>query len=106
MITNDVVDTTKYGRSDLDRLVRERGLRRFSYFFVSGEDEYFPDGTETASGYVLNEDGQVYAFWYEWDAEHGVSVLGKWRPAKPRDQWLESREYREARAAVGLPATH
>ena len=64
----------------------------------------FPDGTESMSGNVIDAQGRVYFFWTDWDAERQGPKLGIWRKEEPEEHWLESREYRDARAAVGLDA--
>lgn len=85
-----------------DPLVRERGLERFAYFFVTGEGAFFPNGEEEASGYVLNEDGRVFFFWVAWDEARGQPRFSTWEEETPEPDWADADEYREARNAVGL----
>lgn len=86
----------------LDALVRERGLRRFAYFLVTGEGRLLPNGVEVTSGHVLDASGQVFRFWTTWDAERAQASFKVWRPAAVNPRWEANREYQRARAAVGL----
>ncbi len=95
--------------SPLERFVKERGLRRFAFFFVTGEGEYLPNGDEEKSGHVIDAHGRIFSFWTGWDVEHETPTFGEWDAVDASPEWLESAEYRRARAAVGLdtpaPAT-
>ena len=88
----------------VSELLVERGIRRHAIFWDVGEGEMFPDGTESMSGNVIDAEGRVYFFWTDWDAERNGPAFGIWRREEPEEHWLESREYRDARAAVGLDA--
>ncbi len=85
-------------------LLVERGIGRHAIFWDVGEGEEFPDGTESMSGYVIDAEGRVHFFWTDWDAARGGPTFGTWRSVEPAGDWLKSREYRGARAAVGLDA--
>ena len=85
-------------------LLAERGIGRHAIFWDVGEGEEFPDGTESMSGNVIDAEGRVYFFWTDWDAERNGPAFGIWRREEPEEHWLESKEYRGARAAVGLDA--
>jgi hypothetical protein len=61
-----------------------------------------PDGTEEVSGHVIDERGRLFFFWLEWDERLGAPALNTWKPVRPQPRWVKSREYREAREAVGL----
>ena len=50
-------------------LIGERGIGRHALFGEVNEGTIFPDGTESMSGYVVDEHGHIYAFWTDWDAE-------------------------------------
>jgi hypothetical protein len=86
----------------LHRLVRDRGLRRYGLFFVTQEGRRLPDGSEDASGYVLDESGRTFFFWLGWDAHHGPTFT-QWEQVEPEPAWMESAEYRRARDQVRLP---
>jgi hypothetical protein len=84
-------------------LIAERVIGRHALFHEVGEGKAFPDGTESMSGGVIDEQGRVFMFWTDWDDEHGrSSVFTTWQQIEPEPRLLESREYQEARAAVGL----
>jgi hypothetical protein len=89
-------------RAILDRLVRERVEGDYAYFFVTGEGELMADGVEEASGCVIDRQGRVFSFWLGWDSERQAAALTEWEEVKPEAHWSRSREYRRARAAVGL----
>ncbi len=82
----------------LDQLVAREVPGRYAFFFVSGEDEVYPDGTEETSGYVIDEQGQIHAFWTGWDAASGAMILEQWEQVEEEPQWLQSIEYRRARS--------
>ena len=86
----------------LRRLVREKGLRRFAFFFVTGEGRKLPNGLEVTSGTVIDRTGAVYSFWTAWDDARNEPTLTRWRQIQPDHDWLEDDEYREALDAVGL----
>jgi hypothetical protein len=88
----------------LKRLVSARVFGPHAFFFVSGEDEFFPNGVEESSGFVLDRNGQVWSFWTGWDADRGEVTLDGWEMTDPEPEWREDEEYQRARAAVGLPA--
>jgi hypothetical protein len=86
----------------LDRLVKAQGLKRYAFFFVSGEDDLLPNGIETASGFVIDDQGCVFSFWTGWDTDRNQPTFTEWEQLEPEDGWLSSGEYREARQQVGL----
>lgn len=86
----------------LRQLVEGRGLGRYAFFFVTGEGDEFPDGTEESSGFVLNEDGRVFSFWLGWDAARGAPIFAEWEQVEAEAHWMRSAEYRRARERVGL----
>jgi len=83
-------------------LLAERGIGRHGIFSDVGEGEMFPDGTESMSGHVIDADGRVFFFWTDWDAERGRPTFETWEPVTPSDDWLDSEEYRAARATAGF----
>jgi hypothetical protein len=86
----------------IHRLITERGIGWHALFHEVGEGEAFPDGSESMSGGVFDEHGRTYSFWTGWDTDQGRAVFTTWERFEPEPRLLESREYREARAAVGL----
>ena len=83
---------------------------RYTLFFVSGEGRALPgrraDGDlEEMSGYVLDDQGHVYFFWFGWDVASQEPALTEWRPTTPASHWLRSAEYRRARERLGLPCS-
>jgi hypothetical protein len=104
-------DRDERSMAAVHRLIAERVPGRFATFADVGEGDIgdgdipaqglFPDGTEATSGHVILEDGRVFFWWMDWDAEQGRPVLGTWVEVQddPSDTtW----EYRRARKAVGL----
>jgi hypothetical protein len=83
-------------------LISNRDIGRFAVFDEVGEGTIFPDGTEDVSGHVVAEDGRVFFFWTDWDAERGQPTLGTWQEVKGEIAGRGSGEYRQARATVGL----
>jgi hypothetical protein len=89
----------------LEQLAQDRRLGRHAFFFVTGEGEILPSGIEDASGYVIGEDGRVYAFWLGWDDQQKAPAFTEWEEVEPEPSWGESAEYRQARERVGLNPT-
>ena len=90
-------------RVTLQRLFAEHGLGSCETFFEAGEGTLFPDGTEEGSGYVIDDRGRVFFWWTAWDAERRAVTFKTWEEVEPEPRWAASAEYREARAAAGLP---
>jgi hypothetical protein len=105
MATNHGVRTDSLPESPIERLVRERGLRRFGLFFVTGEGEYLPNGDEERSGYVIDAQGQVYSFWTGWDQIQQAVIFSEWEPVSIEAEWSGVAEFERARAAAGLTPT-
>jgi len=102
MATKRGARTDSLPESSIERLIRERGLRRFGTFFVTGEGEYLPNGDEETSGYAIDDQGQAYSFWTGWDeAQQGV-VFSEWEPVDTESEWSGVAEFERARAAAGL----
>ncbi len=85
-------------RALLDDLINGQ----YALFHEVGEGVAFPDGSESMSGYVVDEQGQIHAFWTDWDAARGRPVFTTWEQIEPEPALIASREYQEAREAVGL----
>jgi hypothetical protein len=90
-------------REDLDRLIHEKHIDRYGLFAVTTEGTEFPDGSESASGFVVADTGDVFAFWLGWnETEHRVG-LTDWTLVKPTPDWDEDEEYVAALRAAGIP---
>jgi hypothetical protein len=86
----------------LEQLAQGRQLGRHAFFFVTGEGGVMPNGVEDASGHVIAEDGRVYAFWLGWDERREAPAFTEWEEVEPEPAWVESAEYRRARARAGV----
>lgn len=103
---------TNHEREVLDRLVQQRGHLapgEYTFFFVTGEGRYLPlpastPPIEEASGYLLDKHDHVFFWWLGWDPHAQEPTLTTWRLVHPEPRWLDSPEYRRARARVGLAA--
>ena len=89
----------------IERLIRERGLQRFGLFFVTGEGEDLPNGDEEQSGYVIDDQGQIYSFWTGWDAARKQVTFSEWELVEEESEWRGVGEYERARARAGLAPT-
>jgi len=87
-------------REVLDQLIREQGLLHYALFFVVGEGIALPDALEEVSGYLVNDQGEVYTFWMSWDDERQRPVFTTWERVEPNPGWDNSPEYHRARAAA------
>jgi hypothetical protein len=95
-------------RHILDDLLQKQGLQPGEYvlFLVSREGIFWPPATEEfeeMSGYVLNKQDQVFAFWVGWDEAHAIPALTEWMEIRAEPHWRDVGEYRRARASLGLP---
>lgn len=91
-------------KDDLHRLIRDQGLKRYGVFFITGEGIRLPDGSEDASGYVIDDHGRVFSFWLDWDYDRQGVTFTEWEQVEPEPEWNEDAEYRQAREAAGLAA--
>src|SRR3954462_12660434 len=82
----------------IERLVTERGIRRFGLFFVTGEGDELPNGDEDQSGDVVDSRGQIYSFWTGWDAARRDVVFTEWEQIEEEPEWRGVAEYERARA--------
>jgi|SRR3954470_18377473 len=89
--------------SAIHALLDDLGIGRRALFHEVGEGKAFPDGSESMSGYVIDEQERIYAFWTDWDAARGRPVFTTWEQIEPEPALAASEEYQEARALVGLP---
>ena len=86
----------------IDVLLRERDVRRYGLFGVTTEGRVLPDGSESASGFLVTDGGLVYSFWLDWDASSRRVAFTDWELVAPAPDWEEDQEYREARREAGL----
>jgi hypothetical protein len=62
-----------------------------------------PNGSQNASGYVVDDRGRVFFYWLDGDQRRGDVTFTDWDEVEPEPDWLEEAEYRRARQAAGLP---
>jgi hypothetical protein len=86
----------------LARLIAARGIGRYGLFFVTGEGTFFPNGVEEASGFAVDQRGQVYAFWTTWDSTRREVTFSEWEPVDPEPDWRDDDEYQRAREQAGF----
>ena len=94
--------TDSQSASPIEMLVRERGLQRFGLFFVTGEGEDLPNGDEEQSGYIIDNQGQIYSFWTGWDATRQQVTFSEWELVDEEPEWRGVGEYERARARAGV----
>ena len=85
-------------------LLRQKGLRRYGLFYVVGEGETLPDGSEAASGYVVDDCGRIFFFWVGWDDRCRGPTFTEWEEVVETEADRADPEYRRAREAAGLPS--
>jgi len=91
------------GVERLDELVLERLAGRYAYFFGVNEGHVLPDGTETESGLIIDEQERVYAYWTGWNVKLDRLEFESWEQIEAEPHWQRSAEYRRARAELRLP---
>ena len=89
----------------VEALLDDLGIGKRAIFDDVGEGTSFPDGTESMSGLVVDESGRVHFFWTDWDAARARPVFTTWREVEPEPSLKSSKEYRQARAMLGLAPT-
>jgi hypothetical protein len=85
----------------LDKLIRERGVARYGLFSLTTEGKSLPDGSESASGYLIDADNRVFFFWLDWDEKQRHITFTEWKQVELEPDW-EDREYLDARSAAGI----
>src|SRR5687768_4192338 len=86
----------------IEALLDDIGIGKRGIFHDVGERTIFPDGTESTSGFVIDELGRVFIFWTDWDAARGRPVFTTWKQIEPEPSLKTSKEYQEASATLGL----
>lgn len=86
----------------VEALLDDLSIGRRAIFHDVGEGTIFPDGTESMSGHIIDELGRVFIFWTDWDAARERPVFTTWRQIEPSPSLAASKEYRQARASLGL----
>jgi hypothetical protein len=86
----------------MDDLLCQKGIRRYGLFGVTVEGRLLPDGSESASGFVIDEGGRVFSFWLGWDERQQRVAFTRWSEVRPESDWKEDTECREACRAAGL----
>ncbi len=89
----------------LDALIREKGITRYGVFGSTVEGKELPDGSESASGFVIDQDGRVWSYWIDWSDEEERPVFTDWEEINISG-WDESHtgdpEYQDALRTAGL----
>src|SRR5689334_15994768 len=67
-------------------LIAQRLTGRFAIYHDVGEGKVFPNGTEDLSGWVVDERGDHYFFWVDWDAGADQPILGTWQREESSDR--------------------
>jgi hypothetical protein len=102
MSAETVFERREHRRAVMDRLIREKQIDRYGLFAVTTEGKKLPDGSESASGFVITNDGQCYRWWLDWDEEKGLPKLSRWTRVDPEADWKEDEEYTAAVEAAGI----
>ena len=90
-------------RQLIERLLEERGIRRYALFLVQREGLTLPGGVEAVSGFALDGDGRVHGFWLDWDHEKKAYTLAPFYEVdQPESAFPQDQEYRSARRTLGL----
>jgi hypothetical protein len=89
-------------RTALTQLLHEKHIDRYGLFAVTTEGQELPDGSESASGFVVTNSGGVFSFWLGWNEQEHRLGLTRWAPVKPAPDWAEDEEYAAARRAAGV----
>ena len=77
-------------------------IGRHALFFEIDMD-LLPDGSPEIIGHALDAGGQAYWFAMSWDAEAQAPTLRTFKPVLTEAHWWRTREYLNARRALGLP---
>jgi hypothetical protein len=102
MAVDKALDRVTRRRRILDELIRQEGIQRYGLFSVTTEGKLLPDGSESASGFVVDAEDRVFYFWLDWDDARRRIVFTTWDRVQPEADWAEDSEYRAARLAAGL----
>src|SRR6266571_2706387 len=89
-------------RGFLDELIRKRGIQQYGLFSVTTEGKQLPDGSESASGFLIDGESRVFFFWLDWDDRLRHIVFTDWKQVKAEPEWEGDEEYQAARRAAGL----
>jgi hypothetical protein len=102
MTTVDRTERIARRKALMANLLEELGISRYGLFAVTSEGITMPEGSETASGFVLDATGQTYAFWLEWDDDKHRPAFSRFQPVRLETNWESDPEYQDARKAAGL----
>src|SRR5437764_15280610 len=67
MAVDEALDRVTRRRRILDELIQQEGIQQYGLFSVTTEGKLLPDGSESASGFVVDADDRVFYFWLDWD---------------------------------------
>jgi hypothetical protein len=99
---NGPAATAARGADILGDLLRTHGVTRHGLFRVTVEPRSLPDGSDAATGYVVDESGRIFFFWLDWNIAEGRPDFIHWRQTETRPEWLDDAEYVVARHEAGL----
>lgn len=95
------------GRAEIRRLLRQRGIRRYALFLLQQEGKELPGGLESLSGFVLDDEGRVHGFWFDYDNETQSYALDPFYPVEAPERRFEGdAEFNGARAKLSPPGDH
>ncbi len=117
MLPADVLERPELERKTraiIDRLLTEKGIRRYVIFDEDEEaSEVLPGGVYPVSGHVLTAEGRVFHYWLDWHADQGDYNLGEadnyWSEVdisayeNDPDRDTHHRAYHAAKRKLGLP---
>ena len=86
----------------MDDLLCQQNIRRYGLFAVTTEGRRLPYGSESASGFGVDDAGRVFSFWLGCDEGQQQVAFTYWGEVKPEPDWEENEEYQQARRAAGL----
>ncbi len=93
-------------RSIIDRLLAEKGITRYVIFEVVEEaSKVLPGRIYPVSGLVLIDNGRVFSYWLDWNADKGDYTLGEedgfWHETDV-SAFEGDRDYQEAKRGLDL----
>ena len=117
MLPADVLERPELERKTraiIDRLLTEKGIRRYVIFDEDEEaSKKLPGGIYPVSGTVLTDEGRVFHYWLDWHADQGDYNLGEadnyWSEVdisayeNDPDRDTHHRAYHAAKRKLGLP---
>jgi hypothetical protein len=81
----------------------DKQIDRYGLFAMTTEGRRFPDGSESASGFVVASSGDVFSVWLDWSEREHRPWFSRWTPVTLKPDWADDDEYTAALAAAGVP---